>query len=187
MRNDEEMKWQVLNSELLFERPWLTVRRDKALLPTGRIHDEYYVLHYPAWVNVVAITEDGKMILERQYRHGIQRVGWEIPAGVVESEEEPLHAAQRELEEETGYGGGKWISFLSVAPNASSMDNVSYTFLAVGVHPVAQCHLDDTEDIEVVLMDLKQVRLMLERGEFLQALMVAPLWKFFCERNSFNI
>ncbi len=187
MRNDDDMKWQVLDSELLFERPWLTVRRDKALLPTGQIHDEYYVLHYPTWVNVIAITEDGKMILERQYRHGIQRVGWEIPAGVAEAGEEPLCAAQRELEEETGYGGGKWMPLLAVAPNASSMDNTSYSFLAVGVRSLAQRHLDATEDIEVVLVDVQRVREMLQQGEFLQALMVAPLWKFFCEGDKLNI
>ena len=100
------MKWRVLSKEELFRRPWLTVRRDKVELPDGRVHSEYYVLHYPTWVNVIAETDDGRLILERQYRHGLGIMSTEICAGVAEKGEEPLAAAKRELQEETGFGGG---------------------------------------------------------------------------------
>ena len=69
--DDDEMKWKVLSTENLISRPWLNVDRDRVQLPDGRIHDEYYVLHYPTWINVIAETVDGKLILERQYRHGL--------------------------------------------------------------------------------------------------------------------
>lgn len=52
-------KWDILDSEYLIRRPWLTARRDKVRLPDGRINPEHYVLEYPDWVNVIAITEDG--------------------------------------------------------------------------------------------------------------------------------
>ena len=71
--------WKVLESEYLIRRPWLTVRRERLELPDGRIVPEYYVLEYPDWVNVIAITEDGNVILERQYRHGFGQAAWEIP------------------------------------------------------------------------------------------------------------
>ena len=55
----KDMKWDVLHSEYIIRRPWLTARRDKVRLPDGRVNDEYYVLEYPDWVNVIAITPDG--------------------------------------------------------------------------------------------------------------------------------
>ena len=59
-------KWKTLSSEYLFRRPWLTVRKDRLQLPDGRVHDEYYVLEYPTWVNVIAITRDGRFVMVRQ-------------------------------------------------------------------------------------------------------------------------
>ena len=94
-RNNEEMKWKTLSSKQLIDRPWMRVRCDKVQLPDGRVHEEYYVLSYPSWVNVIAETEEGDIILERQYRHGLDIVSTEICAGVMEEGETPLEAAQR--------------------------------------------------------------------------------------------
>ena len=65
-------KWRTVESEYLIQRPWLTARRDKVELPDGRVHPEYYVLEYPDWVNVIAITEDGQFVMVEQYRHGLE-------------------------------------------------------------------------------------------------------------------
>ena len=178
-RNNEEMKWKTLSSKQLIDRPWMRVRCDKVQLPDGRVHEEYYVLSYPSWVNVIAETEEGDIILERQYRHGLDIVSTEICAGVMEEGETPLEAAQRELEEETGYTGGEWKEIMTVAPNPGVMDNLCHCFYAKGVKKNSEQHLDDTEDIDVFLCPKQEVKQMLIRGEFIQALMVAPLWKFF--------
>ncbi len=178
-RKDEEMMWKVLSSEPVIERPWLTARRDRVLLPTGKIHPEYYILHYPDWVNVIAETTGGHIILERQYRHALGIVSTEICAGVAEKGETPLEAAQRELLEETGFAGGEWQLLLKMAPNPSSNDNYCYSFLARGVSRSAERHLDETEDIEVSFHTKREVYQMLCEGKFLQALMIAPLWKYF--------
>ena len=60
-RNDEDMKWSILASEQLIDRPWMKARRDTVQLPNGKIYDEYYVLSYPKWINVIAETEDGNL------------------------------------------------------------------------------------------------------------------------------
>ena len=102
----DHLKWKTLSTEYLIKRKWLTARRDTVQLPDGRINEEYYILEYPDWVNVIAVTKDGKFVMERQYRHGAGEVGYELPCGVMEPDESPLCGAQRELLEETGYGKG---------------------------------------------------------------------------------
>lgn len=172
-------KWKVLNSKYIIRRPWLTARVDKVELPNGTVNPEYYILEYPTWVNVIAITSEGKFVMVRQYRHGLADIFTEIVAGVVEKGEEPLHAAQRELMEETGYGKGKWQLFTVLSANPSTMTNLTYTFLATDVVPISGQHLDETEDIAVRLMSEEDVRALLLENKMKQALMAAPLWKYF--------
>ena len=110
LRDEKDpLRWETLKSEIIISRPpWLRVRHDQVRLPDGRINPEFYVLEYPDWVNVIAITEDGRFVMERQYRYGLGETCLEIYAGVIEKGETPEEAARRELEEETGYTGGEW-------------------------------------------------------------------------------
>lgn len=181
MSNDK--KWKVLESEYLFKRPWLTVRKDKTLLPTGAINDEYYILEYPTWINVIAITETGDFVMVEQYRHGLGEVFTELVAGVVEQNESPLQGAKRELLEETGFGGGQWELMTVICANPGSLNNLTYCYLAKGVAKIGQQHLDPTEDISVKLVPEAEVERMLENDEIKQALMAAPLWKYFATKR----
>lgn len=179
MKTDDLKKWKTLQSEYLIKRPWLTARRDKVELNDGRVIDEYYVLEYPDWVNVIAITKDGKFVMERQYRYGLGVFSTELPCGVAEPGEEPLAAAQRELLEETGYGHGKWTKLLTLSPNPTSMTNLGHCYLAEGVEKIAEPSLDETEELSVEIMTRDEVFECLTSGEICQALMAAPLYKFF--------
>ena len=179
----EIKKWTTLESRYLIQRPWLTARVDKVQLPDGRINPEHYVLEYPDWVNVTAITKDGQFVMIRQYRHAFDEVLTELCAGVSEVGEQPIDAAKRELLEETGYGGGKWSLVMTIGQNPSICDNLTYCFLAEGVERLADQQLDASEDIEVVLMTPAEVRGMLERDEMKQALMAAPLWRYFAVKK----
>ncbi len=184
MEKEKDMRWHVLSSEYLFRRPWLTARRDHVVLPNGNANPDYYVLEYPDFVNVIALTADGHMLVERQYRHGAGITGWELPAGCVEQGETPLAAIQRELLEETGYAGGEWSKLMELSPNASACNNTSHSFLALGVADTGSRHLEPTEDIEVHLLTEEEVFSLLLRGEFHQAMMAAPLWKHFALAHS---
>lgn len=182
----EKPKPEVIGSEYLFRRPWLTVRRDRLRLPDGRINPEYYVLEYPSWVNVTAITDDGHFVMIRQYRHGLGQYGTELCAGVVEAGEEPLEAAKRELMEESGYGGGEWTLQCVLSGNPSTTNNLTYCYLAQGVRLMGEQHLDATEDVEVALLTRDEVYRLLRSDSMKQALMAAPLWRYFaleCERK----
>ena len=176
--NQTIKEWKVLESEYLIRRPWLTARRDRLELPDGRIIPEYYVLEYPDWVNVIAITKEGQFVMERQYRHAARKISLELPCGVMEEGETPLEAAQRELLEETGFGGGQWQKLMELSPNPSAMSNTTHCFLAIGVEKIAEQHLDETEELSVLFMTKEEVKRMLDENQICQALMVAPLYKY---------
>lgn len=186
MQNDEKKKsgWQVTDSEYLFRRPWLTVRRDRLRLPNGNEIPEYYVLEYPDWVNVLAVTTDQKFVFVRQYRHGLGLTAFELCAGVCEKEDSsPLESAQRELWEETGYGNGTWQEYMVLSANPSATNNLTHCFLATGVEPVSTQHLEPTEDLTVHLLSLDEVKTLLREDAIKQALHAAPLWKYMAENK----
>lgn len=177
----ENRKWRVLKSEkLLSKGTWMNLRMEEVQLPSGSVVPEWFVLEFPDWVNVIAITKDGQFVMEDQYRHALGQTHFELVAGVIDPGETPLEAAKRELSEETGFGGGEWELFMTVSPNPTNHTNMSYTFLARGVEKLSEQHQEASEDIHVDIFTRDEVKELLESGQIIQALHSAPLWKYFC-------
>lgn len=172
-------RWKTLKSEYLIRRPWLTARRDAVQLPNGEVNDEFYVLEYPDWINVIAITGEGHFVCVRQYRYALDLDSIELCAGVIEQGETPEEGARRELLEETGFGGGEWKEIMTIGQNPSTCSNWTHCFLATGVEKLQEQHLDRTEDIDVMLLTRDEVLEMMRSGQLKQALMLAPLWQYF--------
>ena len=183
MEMNDERKWEIISSEYLIRRPWLTARRDHVRLPTGIENPEFYILEYPDWVNVIAITRKGEFVMIRQYRHGLGETRYELCAGVSEEGEDPIDSARRELLEETGYGGGEWQLWMTISANPSTTTNLTYCYLATNVELMSTQQLEETEDITVHLLTEKEVKALLVNDEIRQALMAAPLWKYFANIN----
>ena len=178
--------WKTLGSKYLYKTNGVALRIDQCEIDNGMIF-EPYVLECGTWVNVVALTKDRKVILEKQYRHGVGQVMLEIPAGVMEeNDESPLQAAQRELLEETGYTSQRFIEVGKVYANPATHNNLTYSFLALDVEKVGQQHLDETEEIEVFLVPLDELVSMAKEGGLPQALHVSALFfaLAYLERNS---
>jgi 8-oxo-dGTP pyrophosphatase MutT (NUDIX family) len=95
--------WKLLDSENIVDAPWLKVAKEKCELPNGKVIDDFYTLWQPDWVMILPRTKDGKWVMTKQYRHGIQKIALEFPAGIIDKGETPEDAAIRELQEECGY------------------------------------------------------------------------------------
>lgn len=175
--------WSILKSSYLLETPWLTVRKDYVRQPNGVEIDDFYVLEYPDWVTIIAITENKKFVVERQYRHGIRATCIELCGGTIEKGENPLVAAKRELLEETGYSGGIWEAYAPTAPNPSAMTNICYTFIAKGVKKESEQNLEKTEDIDILLLSKDELLEVMHKGEISQGDMLAPLWRYMYENK----
>lgn len=169
---DEALAWRRVRSEAGPDFHIFRVRFDWAVSPRTGDEGRYVVLECPDWVNVIATTVDGQVILVRQYRHGIDAVELEIPAGMVGDGEEPLAAAQRELAEETGYSGGQWTLLGRVRPNPAYQNNWCYNFLAEGVSLTGEPHLDPGEAISVELHPLAETSELIASGAITHALML---------------
>jgi len=173
--------WDIRRSDYIYKSRWLTVRKDAVRTDKGVNIDDFYVLEYPTWVNVIAITIDGEFVIEQQYRHGIKQWVFELCAGICEPDEEPLEAAKRELLEETGYSGGKWSLIGKYAPNPNSMDNWCYSFLAEGVIKRQEPHQEPTENIHIQLYSVEELFSMMKNRQIVEGTMLAPLWQYFYE------
>lgn len=133
------------------------------------------VLESPDWVNVVAVTKAGRIVVVDQHRFGCGADTLEIPAGIVDPGEEPLEAAKRELREETGYASSAWEYLGWVEPNPAFLDNRCHHWLARDAEKAGPPRPDDTEAIEVREMEPAEVLHELHEGRMRHALAVSAL------------
>ena len=162
-------KWKTLNSSYLLKNPHGNIRQDSCLLPNGVVIDHYIVNEYPQWVNIVAVTQKREMVFVRQYRHGIGDFSLEIPGGTVKKGETESDSIVRELREETGYiSDDTAIPIGSFLTNPALATNTIKTFLLLNVYEKYKQSMDDTEDIKIVLIPMKDVEHLIKQGEISQ-------------------
>ena len=141
--------WRLIESTYTYRDRWLTLRSDSVRLPNGNVLSPYHVIEVADWVNVVAISAGGQLLLVEQYRHAVTRTLLEIPAGHIEPQEDVEAAARRELLEETGYCGGSWYPLGALHPAASRFTNQVHASLAIGVTRLAQPVEEESETLRL--------------------------------------
>ena len=170
------MKWKTLSSEYLFKDTWFTVRKDVCEKPDGKIVSPYYVYEFPTWVSAVALTEDNKVVMVRQYRHAIEETIIEIPGGCVDDTDPSLESAvARELLEETGFEFSQYQYLGKISPNPSTNNNWMHMFLATGGKKITEQQLDHNEEIEVVLLSIDELKQLLMDRKIFQAMHVTTI------------
>ncbi|MFI5322562.1 MAG: NUDIX hydrolase [Thermodesulfobacteriota bacterium] len=176
-------KWELLRSEHLSSNRVFSMRKDTSLSPvTGKEHD-FYVIEAPDWINVVAVTDNGEVLLIKQYRHGIGAETVEIPGGVIDPGETPLEAAKRELLEETGYVSDNWSLIGEVIPNPAIQNNKCYTFLAESSRKAGVPRFDSTEYIVTFTAPVSEIPKMVSGRKITHSLVIDAFY-WFCLHNS---
>lgn len=173
----KDLSWKTLSSEYLFKDTWFTIRKDTCKAADGRIIDPYYVYEFPTWVTAVALTAEGKIILERQYRHALGLTNFEIPGGCVDDTDTSLETAiARELLEETGYTFSSYEYLGKTSPNPSTNNNWMHMYLATGGRLTQEQQLDHNEEIEVYLFSVDEVKQLLKENKIIQSMHVTALF-----------
>lgn len=151
------------------------VRRFLARSPRTGHARPFTVLDCADWVNVVALTPAGELILVRQFRHGTGEETLEVPGGVIDPGESPEHAGARELREETGYAGGAPRLLGTVEPNPAIQSNRCHTVLLEGCRRVGDADPDPGEDLETVVLPADEVLAAARDGRIRHALVLCAL------------
>lgn len=168
------MKWKTLSSKYLFNDLWFKVRKDICETSEGKIIDPYYVYEFPTWVTCVPVTEDGKIVMVRQYRHALGEVCIEIPGGCVDdTDKNLLEAIARELKEETGYTFSSYEYLGKVSSNPSTNNNLMHMFLAKGGKKTSAQQLDHNEELSVELFTVEEVKKLLRENEIVQSMHIS--------------
>lgn len=160
---------RTVSSETLFKGRVISLQVDEVELPNGKTGKREIIKH-PGAVAVIAITDEGKMIMVEQYRKAMERSLVEIPAGKLEPGEEPLRSAERELEEETGYGCAEMKHLISFYTSPGFADELVHVFVATGLtkkENPADC--DEDEFVEVIELTVEEAQRYIEEGKIADA------------------
>ncbi len=171
------MPWQVLRTHSLFDRPpWLSLWEEDVRLPSGLVIPGYLRMTARDYAMAFALTLDGAVPLVCQYKHGVGRPIYDLPAGYLDSPDEPpLAAAQRELQEETGLVAPRWESLGSFPIDTNRGDTCAHVFLALDARAEGSVHLDPSEALEVTYHAPGELREMVRRGEIVSLASVAGI------------
>ena len=172
-RDATENPWRTLGSRRVYENPWISVREDAVIRPDGE-PGIYGVVHYKNIAVGVLPVEGDHVYLVGQYRYPLERYSWEIPEGGCPEGEDPLRAARRELEEETGLRASRWTKMGEAHLSNSVSDELAVWFLAEGLEQ-GERRPEGTERLQVRRVSLAEARALVDAGEITDAISVLAI------------
>jgi ADP-ribose pyrophosphatase len=170
------MEWKIKSSTTnKIDR--FQVIMDEVTLPNG---DEktFSYLNFAKGVCILPITNDGEVICLKQYRHAMKSWEWELPAGMIDSEDlPPIETAKRELEEETGYKAEHWLELGSFYPSPGSTSEEIFLFAAAGL-TLSEQNLENSEQIELHTLSMEELKTLVQNGEFKHGAGLAAILRY---------
>lgn len=173
---ENENPWRKISSREVYENPWIRVREDEVVRPDGG-PGIYGVVHFRNVAVGVLAVEGDELYLVGQYRYTLDSYSWEIPEGGCPEGEDPLDAARRELEEETGLRASRWERMGEAHLSNSATDEYAVWYLATGLTQGEQ-RPEGTERIEVRRVKVREALRMALAGEITDALSMLALMQF---------
>lgn len=165
---------KLISSERIYEGAILNLRRDKVTAAGGQAYRE--IVEHNGAVAVVPITNEGGVIMVKQYRYPMGRVVLEIPAGKIdEGEIDPVAAAERELREETGYTAGKLQYLGKISPSVAYTEEVIHLYAAIGLTP-GETEFDKDEALDIIEYDFEEIYKMAAEGKLVDAKTIAAVF-----------
>ncbi|MCC6220010.1 MAG: NUDIX hydrolase [Deltaproteobacteria bacterium] len=176
--------WKKISSKLLNQTRVFSLYSERSCSPDGSHEDDFFYLECPSWVNVIPLTDNGEVVLIRQYRHGTKTIELEIPGGIVDCGEDPEATAVRELKEETGYVSSHIESLGFTHANPAIQTNRCYSYLATGCKLNDKQNLDPAEDIAVELVPLASIPTLLRTQQITHSLVVCAFAFYYLRESS---
>ena len=176
------MSWKTLESRVVYDNAWITLREDRVINPGGG-ENEYGHVHFKnKAVAIVPLDDDNNTWIVGQERYTLNEYSWEVPMGGSDEGEDPLQTAHRELKEETGLTADSMTPLMRLHTSNSITDEEGFVFIARGLE-VGEPQFDEMEVLEVRKLPLADVVAMIGRGEMTDAISVAAILRVYADQN----
>ncbi|CAN5895476.1 NUDIX hydrolase [soil metagenome] len=173
---DHENPWQTLSTKAIYKNPWMSIREDQVINPSGGRGIYGVVSFANKAIGIIPIDEEGNTYLIGQYRYTLNEYSWEIPEGGGPLGIDPLESAKRELKEETGFTASKWTNIGRIHTSNSVTDEEGYIYLAQEL-TAGETEFEETEDLQIKKVPLAEAVRMVMDGEITDAISMAGLLK----------
>lgn len=173
----EPDKWRVTSREKIADCRVFEVSARGSVDENGR-EATFFVIESPDWVNIIPVTESGRIVLIEQFRHGTEELTLEIPGGMIDEGETPAECASRELTEETGYVADELVYLGKSRPNPAIQSNRIHHFAAFGCVRSGEQAFDEHEKIAVREVDSQELDRLIENEGITHSLVLAGILKF---------
>jgi len=179
---DQKNPWQKKNTKLVYDNAWISVYHDEVVTPTGTDGIYGKVAFKNKAIAIIPLDAQNNTWLVGQYRYTLDEYSWEIPMGGGPLEEEPLDAAKRELKEETGIVAQSWECIMKIHTSNCITDEEALIFVAKDLS-YGETDFDNTEDLQIKKLPLREVVKMIHNGEITDAITIAGILKLTSQRS----
>lgn len=167
--------WKTVSTREVYKNAWIRVREDKVIRPDGK-PGIYGVVEFPGAVGIVALNAKNEIVLVGQWRYTLNKYSWEIPTGGIDKKESPLHAAKRELNEETGVFAKRWKSLGTMDTSNGATDEVAHLFLATDLTN-GNSEPEEVEDLQLQWIPLQRAVKMVMNDDITESLSIAAIFR----------